>query len=83
MPDTLINGWLIRFFTLNDPIFFQSDAAMPEINVPITSFNLETGEEKKLKLVGGCKGISVEDKFIYRPHYSYAIVENVEQKLKE
>ena len=29
-----------------------------------------------VNLVGGCKGISVEDRHVYRPHFSYAIVEN-------
>ena len=53
---------------------------MPEINVPITSINVITGEKKEVKLLGGCKGISIEDNYVYRPHYSYAIVFNKNKK---
>ena len=29
-----------------------------------------------VNLVGGCKGVSIIDSYVYQPHFSYAIVEN-------
>ena len=49
---------------------------MTEISVPIHYIDLMTLDEKMVDLVGGCKGISIEDKYVYRPHFSYAIVDN-------
>jgi hypothetical protein len=51
--------------------------------VPIHYINLVTRKEKDFNLVGGCQGISIENGKIYRPHFSYAIVENKEAEKKE
>ena len=75
-PKTLINGWLIRFFTIAESIADTEDAKMSEINVPILFINRINGNKKMFDLVGGCKGVSIEDEHVYRPHFSYAIVEN-------
>ena len=72
----MINGWLIRFFTVAEYINERSEAKMSEINVPIKFINYQTGEQKMMDLMGGCKGVTIEDKFVYRPHFSFAIVEN-------
>lgn len=42
-----------------------------------------TRVEKDFNLVGGCQGISIEDGKVYRPHFSYAIVEKKEVEKKE
>ena len=44
--------------------------------MPIKYINLITREKKVVSLVGGCKGVSIEDHYVYRPHFSYAIVDN-------
>ena len=67
---------------MEEIVHFRDDASMSVVNVPITQMNLQTGEKKELKLVGGCKGISIEDEFVYRPHYSFAIIWNPEEEKK-
>ena len=49
---------------------------MSEIKVPVKFKNKFTGKRMMVDIVGGCKGVSIEDKFVYRPHFSYALVEN-------
>lgn len=77
-PSSVVNGWLLRFFTLRDYAGKADDFSLEQISVPIKAVNLMTGAEKKMSLIGGCKGISVKDS-IYRPHYSFAIVEMKEK----
>jgi hypothetical protein len=72
MPSSFVVGWLIKFFTTNDTV--SSELEVEEISVDINLKNLFTSEEKMLVLVGGTKGYSVQAS-IYRPHYSFAIVE--------
>ena len=55
---------------------------MSEINVPILFINRINGDKKMFDLVGGCKGVSIEDEHVYRPHFSYAIVENKRETYK-
>lgn len=50
-----------------------------EIDVPIKLINLITNTIKDLNLVGGCLGVSVEDQNVYRPHFSFAIVQKGKQ----
>lgn len=78
-PPLVINGWLLRFFTLSDIAYDTAKLSLERISVPIKAVNMMTGTEKNMSLIGGCKGISVKDS-IYRPHYSFAIVEMKEEK---
>ena len=80
-PSLVINGWLLRFFTLRDIATDVADFSLEQISVPIKAVNMTTGSEKKMNLIGGCKGISVTDS-IYRPHYFFAIVEMKKEKEK-
>jgi hypothetical protein len=50
-------------------------AEIKEIEVPIKKVDMLTGVTTKLTLKGGCKGVSVEDKMVYRPHFSLVITE--------
>jgi hypothetical protein len=65
-------GWLIKFFTTSDKV--SEELEVEEIAVDVNLKDLITGEEKMLVLIGGTKGYSVQED-IYRPHYSFAIVE--------
>ena len=79
LPIPYINGWLLRFFTLKKEYFpedpTEESIKMEEIDVPVRYINLAKGYDKQLFIVGGCKGVSVEKEKIYRPHFSYAVVE--------
>lgn len=72
MPSSFVVGWLIKFFTTRDQV--SDELEVEEIAVDINLKDMITGEEKMVVLVGGTKGYSVEAD-IYRPHYSFAIVE--------
>jgi hypothetical protein len=72
MPSSYVVGWLIKFFTTRDQV--SDNLEVEEISVDINLKNMFTGEEKMLALVGGTKGYSVRAD-VYRPHYSFAIVE--------
>lgn len=78
-PSSVVNGWLLRFFTLEDTIYDTSKLSMEQISVPIKVINEQKGTIKQMSLVGGCRGISVKNQ-VYRPHYSFAIVEKKEEK---
>ena len=78
-PSSVINGWLLRLFTLEDTIYDTSKLSMKQISVPIKVINELLGTVKQMSLIGGCRGISVKNT-IYRPHYSFAIVEKKEEK---
>jgi len=69
----IVNGWLIKFFTTQDKLYDES-APVEEIEVPIKIINEITKTTKQVHLVGGCKGVSVSDKGVYSPHFSFAIV---------
>lgn len=72
----------MRFFTLEDTIYDTSKLSMEQISVPIKVINELKGTVKQMSLIGGCRGISV-NKSIYRPHYSFAIVEKAEKNIKK
>lgn len=66
------NGWILRFFTTYD--MMHDRVPIEEIDVPIKVVNEITNTVKSLNLVGGCRGVSIENN-VYRPHYSFSIVE--------
>lgn len=70
---TRFNGWLLRFFTFKDEL--EEKVNIEEISVPVKVVNINTKEVSHVHIVGGCRGVSVEDKNVYRPHFSYAVVE--------
>jgi hypothetical protein len=72
-PKVEITGWIIRFVTLEGSLTDQ--LAANEIEVPIKRIEEATGDVRMLHLVGGCKGVSVEDQKVYRPHFSFAVIE--------
>ena len=78
---TMINGWVIRFFSIKEAL--DEEMNIEQMSIPIKLTNMLTGKETQLHLVGGCRGVSVEDKNVYRPHMSYAIIEKVEKKTKK
>jgi hypothetical protein len=51
--------------------------SIEEIDVPIKVVNEITNTIKSLNMVGGCRGVSIENN-VYRPHYSFSIVEKKE-----
>ena len=78
-PSSVINGWLLRFFTLEDTVYETAKLSLEKIRVPIKVVNLMTGLNKQMSMIGGCRGISVKNS-IYRPHYSFAVVEMKEKE---
>ena len=38
-PSSVVNGWLLRFFTLEDTIYDTSKLSMEQISVPIKVIN--------------------------------------------
>ncbi len=50
-----------------------------EITVPIKQVIAGSEKTTQMYLVGGCRGVSVEDGRVYRPHYSFAILEKIQQ----
>lgn len=66
------NGWILRFFTTEDIV--HDRVGIEEIDVPIKSVNEITNVVMNLNLTGGCRGVSIENN-VYRPHYSFSIVE--------
>ncbi len=72
-PPLSINGWIIRFFTNEREL--EDEVSVEEIDVPIKHVIAGTGKVTWMYLLGGCRGVSVEDEKVYRPHFSFAIVE--------
>jgi hypothetical protein len=59
----------------------SDEVAIEEIDVPIKLVNEITKTVKNLNLVGGCRGVSLNGT-VYRPHYSFAIVEKDIQNME-
>lgn len=60
----------------------SDEVAIEEIDVPIKLVNEITKTVKNLNLVGGCRGVSLNGA-VYRPHYSFAIVEKDIEKMEK
>lgn len=50
--------------------------------MPIKYVDKPTKKVTNMALVGGCRGVSVEDQKVYRPHFSFSIVEKTTGKYK-
>lgn len=51
--------------------------SVEEIDVVLHEVNMSSNKERKLHLLGGCRGVSVDNKRVYRPHFSLAVVEKM------
>lgn len=67
-----IEGWIIKFFTTANVL--TEDVILEKFEVPVKYIDLVTKKVQHFKILGGCLGYSVQDKCVFTPHYSLAVV---------
>lgn len=55
---------------------------MEQFDVPVKVINCYTNTTKHMNLVGGCLGVEIIDN-VYRPHFSFAVVEKEKREEKK
>lgn len=78
LTTNVLNGWIIRFFTHEDTV--HNHVRAETMTVDILFKDRMSGKETPMQLFGGSCGISIENKYVYRPHYSFSIVEKPVEK---